>query len=136
MPARKMFVNVMVKDLPASKEFFLKLGFTFNPQFTDENAASLEFGGDAYAMLLTEPFFRSFTDREPCDTRTHLEGLYALTCEDRAEVDRIVDAGVAAGGTEPRPAMDHGFMYQRSLADLDGHVWEFFWMNPEYVHAG
>ena len=135
MPARKLFVNVMVRDLPASMAFFRAMGFKFNPQFTNEQAAALMFGGDAFAMLLTEPMFRSFTDREPCDMRTHIEGMYALTCDSRAEVDALMGKALAAGGSEPRPPMDHGFMYQRTLGDLDGHVWELFWMDPGALQA-
>lgn len=130
MSARKVFINVAVRDLDASKAFFEAMGFSINPKFTDENAACVMFGGDAYAMLLTHKMFSSFTGREIIDARTHVEGLFALSCEDRAEVDQIMEKGLAAGGTEPRPADDHGFMYQRSLADLDGHVWELFWMDP------
>jgi predicted lactoylglutathione lyase len=127
---RKIFVNLLVRDLKKSMAFFQALGFTFNPKFTDDNAACLVFGPDAYSMLLTEPFFRRFTKREPCDTTTYTEGLFAVTCESRDEVNDLVKKALAAGGTHAMDPQDHGFMYGWSFYDLDGHHWEVFWMDP------
>jgi predicted lactoylglutathione lyase len=87
-------------------------------------------------MLLTPPFFKQFTRRQPCDTRTHTEGLFALSCSSREEVDSMVKKAIAAGGTHAMDAVDHGFMYGWSFYDLDGHHWEVFWMNPTHVQGG
>ena len=99
--SRKLFVNLAVRDLDRSKEFFKTLGFEFDPKFTDENATCMLVGEDAYVMLLTEPFFRKFTRKEPCDTRAQTEALCAFSCESRAEVDDLVKKALAAGGSRP-----------------------------------
>src|SRR4051812_19272692 len=129
--ARKMFVNVAVRDLKRSIDFFRKLGFEFNPQFTNDQGACMIVSGDAYVMLLREDFFRTFTKREICDTGRASEALLALSCGSREEVDRMVHTAVAEGGKHAMDAMDHGFMYGWSFYDLDGHNWEVFWMDPK-----
>jgi uncharacterized protein len=131
--SRKIFVNLAVKDLNRSKEFFTKLGFKFNPQFTDENAACMIVSEEGYVMLLTETYFKNFTKRDICNTRKETEALVALSCEGRDEVDQLVKTAVAAGGTHAMEPMDHGFMYGWSFYDLDGHHWELFWMDPKTV---
>lgn len=128
--SHKLFVSLPIKDLDRSVAFFKALGFTFNPRFTDGNAACLLIGEHAYAMLLVEPFFKTFTEKKICDTATHVEGAFGLSCESRAEVDTLVTKAVAAGGKEVGPPQDHGFMYGRSFEDLDGHHWEVIWMDP------
>lgn len=130
---RQVFLNLPVKDLSRAKAFWQALGFAFNAQFTDDKAACLIFSDAGYAMLLTEPFFKSFTKREICDTRTHCEGLFALSCESRADVDALVSKAIAAGGIEHGTTQDHGFMYQRGFEDLDHHQWEVFYMDPSHV---
>ena len=130
---RKLFVNLGVSDLKKSMAFFSALGFTFNRQFTDDNAACMVISEEAYVMLLTPPFFKQFTKRQPCDTATHTEGLFALSCESRAEVDEMVRTAVAAGGQHAMDPQDQGFMYGWSFYDLDGHHWEVFWMDPKAV---
>jgi uncharacterized protein len=132
--SRKLFVNLAVRDLRKSMDFFSRLAFTFNPQFTDENAACVIINDDASVMLLAEPFFKTFTRRELCDTTKHTEGLFAISCNSRAEVDEMVRKAVAAGGSHAVDAMDHGFMYAWSFYDLDGHHWEVMWMDPEAAH--
>ena len=127
---RKLFVNLAVRDLKRSMDFFAKLGFAFNPKFTDDNAACMIISDDAFAMLLTEPFFRTFTRRELCDTSRSTEGLFALSCESRAAVEEMVNKAIAAGGQHAMEPQDHGFMYGWSFYDLDGHHWEVFWMDP------
>ena len=129
----KIFVNLPVKDLRESMGFFDKLGFTFNPQFTDDKAACMIISDEAFVMLLTEPFFKTFTKREPCDTTKHTEGLFALSCASRGEVDELVKKAVAAGGRHAMDPQDHGFMYGWSFYDLDGHHWEVLWMDPKAV---
>ena len=133
--SRKMFVNLAVRDLKKSMAFFSTLGFGFNPKFTDENAACMIVNGDAFVMLLTEPFFRRFTTRELCDTSRHTEGLLALSCTDRSEVDALVKKAIAAGGQQAMDPQDHGFMYGWSFYDPDGHHWEVFWMDPAAAQA-
>jgi hypothetical protein len=126
-----MFVNLPVRDLARSVAFFTDLGFAFEPKFTDENATCMIVGDDAFVMLLVEPFFRTFTPREICDTASHCEGLFAISVDSRAEVDRVMQTAVAGGATPATDPQDHGFMFQRSFFDLDGHHWEVFWMDPE-----
>jgi uncharacterized protein len=131
--SRKIFVNLPVRDLKKSMAFFAALGFEFNPQFTDEKAACMVLSDEGFVMLLSEPFFRTFTKRQPCDTTSHTEGLFALSCESRAEVDELVKKAIAAGGQHAMDAQDHGFMYGWSFYDLDGHHWEVLWMDPKVV---
>ena len=131
--SRKLFVNLPVKDLKRSIEFFTKLGFSFNQQFTDETATSMIVSEEAYVMLLTEKRFKDFTQKQLCDTRTHTEGLFALSCSSRTEVDELVNTAIAAGGKHAMDKQDHGFMYGWSFYDLDGHHWEVFWMDPAAI---
>jgi len=131
--SRKLFVNLPVKDLKKSMEFFTKLGFTFNPQFTDHTAASMILSEEAYVMLLTEARFKDFAKKPVADPRAVTGGLFALSAESRAEVDELVKTAIAAGGTHAAEPMDHGFMYGWSFYDLDGHHWEVFWMDPKAV---
>jgi len=127
--ASQIFVNLPVKDLKASVDFFTALGFTFNPQFTDENATCMIIGENIYAMLLVEPFFEGFSKTPIPDPRKGHEVLIALQVESNAKVDELVAKALAAGGTAPREAQDHGFMYSHGFDDLDGHVWEIFHMS-------
>ena len=131
--ARKIFVNLAVRDLKRSIDFFSSLGFEFNQQFTDDKAACMVISEDAYVMLLTEPFFKTFTKRAVCDTTTATEGLFALSCESRTEVDRLVEKAIAAGGQHAMDPQDLGFMYNSSFYDLDGHHWEVLWMDPAAI---
>jgi predicted lactoylglutathione lyase len=131
--SRKLFVNLAVRDLKRSMDFFTTLGFRFNPQFTDANAACMIVSDEAFVMLLAQPFFKTFTNRELCDTTRQTEGLFALSCESKAEVDQLVDKAVAAGGKRAMPAQDQGFMYGSSFYDLDDHHWEVFWMDPKAI---
>lgn len=130
---RKIFVNLPVRDLARSVEFFTALGFAFNPQFTDDKATCMIVSEEAFVMLLTQPFFKTFTKREICDTSTHTEGLFALSCESRADVDDMVKKAVAAGGKHAMEPQDHGFMYGWSFYDIDGHHWEVVWMDPATI---
>ena len=125
----KIFVNLPVKNLDRSMAFFKKLGYTFNPQFTDETAACMVISEDIYTMLLTEKKFSEFTKKPVADATKTTEVLTALSMDSRQEVDRVVDTALKAGATEAREPMDLGFMYHRSFNDLDGHIWEIFHMN-------
>ncbi|MES2330445.1 MAG: VOC family protein [Bacteroidota bacterium] len=127
--ATKIFVNLPVKDLQKSIAFFTKLGYTFNEQFTNENATCMIIAEDIYAMLLVEPFFKSFIKKEICDTTKSTEAIIALSAENREAVDELANKAVEAGGVEPKPTNDQGFMYTRSFEDLDGHLWEIFYMD-------
>ncbi|WP_234734748.1 VOC family protein [Tellurirhabdus bombi] len=131
--ATKIFVNLPVKNLDQSVAFFTKLGFTFNPQFTDEKATCMVVGDDNYVMLLVEPFFQSFTKKELNNTSTTAETIIALTADNRQQVDELADKAIAAGATTYAEPIDQGFMYSRSFQDLDGHHWEFFYMDPKAV---
>ena len=125
----QLFVNLPIKDLPRSVAFFEKLGYTFNPQFTDENATCMILGENLFAMLLVESYFRTFIDKDVSDARRATEVLLAVPVASREAVDALLEKALAAGAKEPRPAQDHGFMYQRSYDDLDGHTWEVFHMS-------
>lgn len=130
MPAiKQIFVNLAVKDLDKSVEFFSKLGFTFNPEFTNENATSMIIGENIFAMLLTEKFFSTFTNKQLVDAKATTEVINAFSMGSRQEVDDIVAKAVAAGGRQYKEVEDHGWMYGNNFEDLDGHQWEFFYMD-------
>ncbi len=127
---KQVFINLPVKDLEKSKAFFSALGYSFNPQFTDQNAACMIISEDSiYAMLLTEDFFKTFTSKPVARAHEVTEVLTCLSCESRQEVDDLVAKAVAAGGTAPRAPQDHGFMYAHGFEDLDGHIWELAFMS-------
>jgi uncharacterized protein len=131
---RSIFVNMPVRDLPKSKAFFESLGFHFNPQFTDDNAGCLVISDTIYAMIMTHERFNVFLPTKSiCDAKQSTEMLLALSCETREEVDAFVKKAVAAGATTFKAATDHGFMYIHEIQDLDGHIWEFFYMDPSFV---
>jgi len=121
--ATQIFVNLPVKDLNRSVEFFTRLGYKFDPQFTDENATCMIVGENIFVMLLVESFFKTFTKKELCDATKSTEVLVCLSAESRVQVDELVAAAVAAGGTTPMNSKDYGFMYQHGYQDLDGHRW-------------
>lgn len=129
--ATQIFVNLPVKDLKKSVDFFTALGYRFNPQFTDENATCMIVSDDhIYVMLLVEKFFQTFTPKPIADAKAGTEVLIALSCESRAQIDEFVKKAVAAGGRTPTQPQDHGFMYQHGYEDLDGHMWELVYMEP------
>jgi uncharacterized protein len=134
--ATKIFVNLPVQDLQKSMEFFTKLQFTFNPQFTDETAACMVVGADSFVMLLTHDKFKMCTPTAICDATKSTEVLVALSTESRDKVDDMVCKAVAAGGTTYSEPQDHGFMYGHSFQDLDGHIWEVFSMEPSAITQG
>ena len=124
----QLFVNLPVQDLNRSVAFFTQLGYSFNPQFTDENATCMLLGENLFAMLLVRPFFQTFTQKELIDPQRQVQTLVALSMASREEVDALADKAVAAGATGHAPK-DYGFMYQRSYDDLDGNTWEIFYMD-------
>jgi len=130
---KQIFLNLPVKDLNKSIEFFTKLGYTFNQQFTDANATCMIISDTIYVMLLVESYFKTFTTKEIANTKTTVEALLGLSAESKEEVDTFVDKAISAGGVQTKDPQDYGFMYSRTFEDLDGHVWEIFWMDPNHV---
>lgn len=131
-----IFVNLPTTDLDAAKAFYVALGCEINQMFTDENAASIVWDENTFFMVLTHEHFSQFTDKTIVDARTQAQVIVSFTRQSRGVVDAIMEAGLAAGGREPRPAQDHGFMYQRSLEDLDGNNLEFAYMDPQAAADG
>jgi predicted lactoylglutathione lyase len=132
----KIFVNVPVKDLDKSKAFFTAIGFTINPQFTDETAACVVISEDIYAMILTHEKFKQFTPKELADANKTSEVILALSFDSRDKVNEIADTALKSGGSVANQPQDYGFMFSRSISDPDGHIWEFFWMDPSKVQPG
>ena len=133
--SRKIFVNLPLRDLERTKGFFSALGFRFNAQFTNDDAACMVLSEDGYVMLLTHPFWGRFTRRAIADTSVVTECLVALSCSSRAEVDELFGKALEAGGGAAAEGQDMGFMDQKSFYDLDGHHWEIFWMDPATVQG-
>ena len=132
---RMIFVNLPVADLPRAMAFYEALGFTNNPQFSDEAGACMVWSETIHVMILTHEKWQTFTTRPIADSGSSEVSL-ALTCDDKDEVNRLVEAGAASGGTaDINPPEDHGFMFQRTIADPDGHIWEPFWMDPAAMPA-
>ena len=132
----KIFINLPVKDLARSMGFFKKLGYGFDPRFTDENAACMIVSDDIFVMLVVEKFFRTFTAKSIADTGYASEVLVGLSLPSRADVDRVVRAALLAGARPTGAARDRGFMYERGFEDLDGHVWQYLWMDPARLQSG
>jgi predicted lactoylglutathione lyase len=128
--SRHIFVNLPVRDLKRSMDFFKGLGFAFNPQFTSENGACMIVSGEGFVMLLAEPFFKTFTKNAVREPKGPTEAIVALSAASREEVDVLVTQALSTGGTPATDAKDHGFMYVRTFYDPDGHHWELFWMDP------
>jgi predicted lactoylglutathione lyase len=128
---KAIFVNLACQDLRRSKAFFEALGFSFNPQFTNDDAACLVISDRIYAMLHTPASFRRFTSKDIADAHKTSEALLALQVESKETVDAFLEKALAAGGRQSREPQDHGFMYERAFEDLDGHIWEIFWMDVQ-----
>jgi uncharacterized protein len=133
--ARMIFVNVAINDLQAAMAYYKALGFDHNPQFTDETAACIVISDTIFMMLLTHDKFAQFSDLPIPDAKQARQALYALSCDSREDVDRIAEAGLKVGGRETRDRQDMGFMYSRAIADLDGHTWEYVWMDMSGMPA-
>jgi predicted lactoylglutathione lyase len=131
-----IFVNVPTSDLEKSKAFYLALGAEINPLFTDENAACIVWGDNIQMMVLTREYLATFTDKQIIDPRTQAQVQIAFSRDSRDEVDRVLEAGLASGGSEPRPAQDYGFMYSRDLDDPDGNGLAFLYMDPAAAEKG
>ena len=131
----QIFVNLPVKQLQQSIEFFTQLGFQFNPQFTDETATCMIVSENIFVMLLTHEKFQTFTPNPICDATKSTEVLTCLSMESRASVDEMVHKAVAAGGNTQNEPQDHGFMYAHGFQDLEGHIWELVYMEPEAISS-
>ena len=131
-----IFVNLPSSDLERSKAFYTSLGFTINPAFTDENAACVVLSDTIYFMVLTREYLSTFTDKQIIDPKTQAQVSIALSRDSREDVDDVITKGLAAGGSEPRPAQDYGFMYSRDLDDPDGNNLSFLFMEPAAVEMG
>ena len=128
--SRQIFVNLPIRNMERSKAFFGALGFSFNPQFTNDQGACMVIADNIFAMLLVEPFFQTFTKKPIVDATKSTEVLVCLSCSSRAEVDELVKKALAAGGSTPHAPQDHGFMYGHGFQDIDGHLWELVYMDP------
>ena len=127
--AKQIFINLAVTDLQKSMDFYTALGFTNNPQFSDDAGKCMVWSESIYVMILTHEKFASFATKPIADTKSSLAGLYSLSTESAEEVDTIVKNGLTAGGKEPNELRDYGFMLQRTIEDPDGHTWEIFYMD-------
>lgn len=129
---KQIILNLPVKNLDKSKAFFSALGFSFNPRFSNQDAAFMNIvDGTIHAMLTTETFFKSLIDKPLAQAKEANEMVICLSCESREEVDSLIAKAVAAGGRTPHPPEDHGFMYDQGFEDLDGHLWNLVWVAPE-----
>ncbi|MEO8405658.1 MAG: VOC family protein [Chitinophagaceae bacterium] len=130
----QIFLNLPVKDLNKSISFFTKLGYTFNSQFTNDQATCMIISENIFVMLLVEPFFKSFIKKEICDAAKSTEAIICLSAESRQEVDSLINKAESAGATFPSEKSDQGFMYSHGFQDLDGHIWEIMYMDPTAIH--
>ena len=126
---KQIFINLAVKDLQKSMDFYTALGFTNNPQFSDESGKCMVWNENIFVMILTHEKFASFTTKPLADTKSNIAGLFSLSVESVDEVNKIMESGLSAGGIEPNEMRDYGFMQQRTIEDFDGHTWEIFYMD-------
>lgn len=127
----EFYLNIRTNNLDKSKEFFTHLGFEFDQKWTNHEAAALIIAQNIYAMIHTDKSFRRFTDKVLCDSKTTTEALFALSCSSKAEVDTLVKKAVEAGGKVHKEVQDYGFMYSHAFEDLDGHIWEVMFLQPD-----
>ncbi|MFZ4523242.1 MAG: VOC family protein [Bacteroidales bacterium] len=127
--AKQIFINLAVKELQKSVDFYTALGFENNPKFSDDAAKCMVWSENIFVMIMTHEKFANFATKPIADTKSTLAGLFSLSVESVNEVNRIVNQGLEAGGTEPSEMKDYGFMQQRTIEDFDGHTWEIFYMD-------
>jgi len=130
---KQVFINLAVKDLNKSMDFYTALGFTNNPQFSDETTKCMAWSDSIFVMLMTHEKFTTFTNKPIADTKTNIAGLFSLSVGSLDEVNKIMENGLKAGGTEPNEMKDYGFMQQRTIEDFDGHTWEIFFMDMSKI---
>lgn len=133
---KQVFINLAVKDVERSMNFYAQLGFTINPQFSDSQGKCMVWNEAILLMIMSQEKFRSFTKKPIADTKNSIAGLFALSVESVAKVNEIIEQGLKAGGTEPMPMTDHGFMQLRQIEDYDGHTWEVFYMDVTKIPTG
>lgn len=126
---KQVFINLAVQDVEKSMDFYTQLGFTVNPQFSDDQAKCMVWSETIFVMILNHEKFKTFTKKPIADTKNSIAGLFALSVESTDKVNEIVENGLKAGGTEPMPMTDYGFMQLRKIEDFDGHTWEIFFMD-------
>ncbi|MBY0328545.1 glyoxalase/bleomycin resistance/extradiol dioxygenase family protein [Patescibacteria group bacterium] len=126
---KQIFINLAVKDIQKSMDFYTALGFSNNPQFSDDTGKCMVWSDSIFVMILSHEKFASFTAKPITDTKTTIAGLYSLSVTSVEEVHSIMDKGLSAGGIEPNEMRDYGFMQQRTIEDFDGHTWEIFYMD-------
>ncbi len=127
--AKQIFINLAVKDLQKSMDFYTAIGFTNNPQFSDASGKCMVWCDNIFVMIMTHEKFAGFATKPIADTRTNIAALYSLSLESIDEVNNLMTNGLNAGGTEPNEMKDYGFMQQRTIEDFDGHTWEIFYMD-------
>lgn len=126
---KQVFINLAVKDVEQSMNFYTRLGFTVNPQFSDDQAKCMVWSDAIFVMIMTHEKFETFTKKPIADTKNNIAALFALSVENVEKVNEVVENGLSAGGTEPMPMTDYGFMQLRKIEDFDGHTWEIFCMD-------
>ncbi len=131
--AKQVFINLAVKDLQRAVDFYSALGFTNNPQFSDETGKCMEWSDNIFVMILSHEKFKEFTTKPLADTKSHIAGLFSLSLDSLDEVNSLMTRGLNAGGTEPSEFRDYGFMQQRTIEDPDGHTWELFYMDMSKI---
>ena len=134
--AKQVFINLAVKDLTNSMGFYTAIGFTNNPQFSDDTAKCMVWSENIFVMLLTHDKFKTFATKPIADTKSNLAGLFSLSMDSLEQVNNVVNNGLKAGGTEPNELRDYGFMQQRTIEDFDGHTWEVFFMDMSKFPTG
>lgn len=134
--AKQIFINLAVENVNRSMEFYSALGFTNNPQFSDDSGKCMVWSEHIFVMLLSHEKFASFATKPIADTKTKLAGLFSLSVDSVEEISNIMSRGLAAGGIEPHELRDYGFMQQRSIEDFDGHTWEIFYMDMTKIPGG
>ena len=130
---KQIFINLAVKDINQSMDFYSALGFTNNPQFSDDTGKCMVWSDSIFLMLLSHDKFKSFTDKPLSDTKSGIAGIFSLSVDSVDEVNSMMEAGLSAGGIEPNEMRDYGFMQQRTLEDFDGHTWEVFFMDMSKI---
>ena len=125
----QVFINLAVKDLNKSAAFYTQMGFTINPTFSDDSAKCLVWSEEIFLMIMTQERFKTFATKPLADTKNNLAGLFALSVDSFEKVNQVVNNAIKAGGIEPKPLQDHGFMQLRTVEDFDGHTWEIFFMD-------
>ena len=130
---KQVVINLAVKDVEKTMDFYTRLGFVINPQFSDDQTKCMVWSDAIFVMIMSHEKFKTFTKKPIADTKSNIAGLFALSVESVAQVNEIVEHGLKAGGTEPMPMTDYGFMQLRRIEDLDGHTWEIFFMDPTQI---